>query len=579
MVICNPKRIVAICYFLFFLLGSIHISWSQSRSVDLQQLSAVDPAERPRYLHGLKLENLDSAAFLATYNSFYKFAEDENDWRMLWDLRFYYFLQRDVLQSNAEDNIRLLTELEAIAIIKKFKPGEFIAKHFLYFEKHYADQLSIGALYTHLLREFEQIEVIGDEKLVDYDLEWVLYRNGRFMYKLGDLENALLFLKKAEQFIEPTLEGAHAYILVLNHLQAVYQQQNKINQGLAYAQKILDFATSVETDDLTWQQFFSQWQGLSSSDIAAMLIQQGKFEEGEEYARRSFELARSTDTADIANPTIEYDALQVLVSIKLKMRDLEGASSLLHRLDELYDQVGGHYNNYFNNIEYYECRARFHELKGEFAEAIHFSKLAEPLKDSLERRNDARHLEQLKQRLEAEKYNERIRQIEQEREFQKWLRNAVLAILLLTLLAAYLYFRQLNQQRRQQKAALEAAKEELRGLTQSFREKSAMAENLRLEIEALARAGQKSEYLEKLTSSTILTDEDWLRFRQVFEKVHPGYIEAQKVKYPRLTPAELRYLTLEKLQLSTNEMANMLGVSSSAVRKARGRMRNKRQNH
>ncbi|GJM33160.1 MAG: hypothetical protein DHS20C18_21610 [Saprospiraceae bacterium] len=67
-------------------------------------------------------------------------------------------------------------------------------------------------------------------------------------------------------------------------------------------------------------------------------------------------------------------------------------------------------------------------MKGEFAEAVHFSKLAEPLKDSLNRRNDARHLEQLKQRLEAEKYDERIRLIEQEREFQKWLRNAALAI-------------------------------------------------------------------------------------------------------------------------------------------------------
>ncbi|MEM8908254.1 MAG: hypothetical protein AAGD05_10450, partial [Bacteroidota bacterium] len=132
--------------------------------------------------------------------------------------------------------------------------------------------------------------------------------------------------------------------------------------------------------------------------------------------------------------------------------------SLLHRLDGIYETIGGDYENYFNNIEYFDCRARFHELKGEFAESIWYTNLAKPLKDSLARRNDARHLEQLKQRLEAEKYAKKIRLMEQEREFQEWLRNISFVILALVLVVAFFYFRRLHRHRQEQLAELNLAK-------------------------------------------------------------------------------------------------------------------------
>ena len=81
--------------------------------------------------------------------------------------------------------------------------------------------------------------------------------------------------------------------------------------------------------------------------------------------------------------------------------------------------------------------------------------------------------------------------------------------------------------------------------------------------------------MEQLTHSTILTDDDWLRFRSIFEKAHPDFMAAQKLLCPGLTPAELRYLVLEKLQLSTHEMAQMLGVSDNTIRQTRARLRRK----
>ncbi|MBK7939887.1 MAG: hypothetical protein IPJ82_23630 [Lewinellaceae bacterium] len=549
---------------------------AQIPGFDKVRWAALSSAQRCRFIHELELETLDSAAFMAICLPLTVIAEKEQDHRVAWLLQFYCFQQRGNLKRSAEDNIALLSELEKSASDEGWQTEQIVAGHYLAFEKHYAGQLPHEALYVHILKEFGQMEVFGFEKFRDFNMLWLTYHNGRFMYQLDDFDKALQFFHVGEKFIETTKSGGHISILVLNHLQTIYQHQKDYEKGIAYAQKILRIAQSSSTANPAEQIFYRQWQGLASVDIASMLVGQGKLAEGEAFADQGYELAKATDKiVSLAAMNLEYEALQVLIFTKLELGKLEDAGLLLRRLDELYDRVGGHYENYFNNIEYFECHAKYEEMRGALAAAMRYTRLAQPLQDSLERRNDARKLEQLKQRLDAEKYTERIRLIENEKELQEWLRNAAFAILTLMLLLAYGWFHRQRHLRRQKEAELEAARSELAALTQNFREKSEIAANLRLELENRSATGERSQYLEQLTRSTILTDDDWLRFRTVFEKVHPGFMEEQKTLQPDLTPAELRYLVLEKLQLSTHEMANMLGVNDNTVRKTRARLRRK----
>ena len=64
-------------------------------------------------------------------------------------------------------------------------------------------------------------------------------------------------------------------------------------------------------------------------------------------------------------------------------------------------------------------------------------------------------------------------------------------------------------------------------------------------------------------------------FGQLFEKVHSGYLYRVKEKIPGLTPAETRLMALVKLQLSTKEMAAVLGISPNSVRSTWSRLRKK----
>jgi hypothetical protein len=307
-------------------------------------------------------------------------------------------------------------------------------------------------------------------------------------------------------------------------------------------------------------------------NLANMLVKQGKFAEGEVFASQGYASLKATGEED---PQAEFDALLILVPTKLELHKLDEAASLLCRMDQIHKTVGSKEYYYFKNIRFFEAYAKYHELQGDLSAAYRYANLAKPLQDSLRRRNDAHKLEKIQQQLEAQKFTDKIRMIENEKQLQTMLRNALLVILVLVLALAYGNFHRMRYLRRQSLKELQAAKNELENFTQHLREKSELAENLRSEIERLSNSGERSEYLEKLTRSTILTDDDWAQFRNLFEKVHPDFIAEQKNLYPGLTQAELRYLVLEKLQLSTHEMASMLGVSDGTIRQTRMRLKRK----
>ncbi|MBK9016241.1 MAG: hypothetical protein IPM82_20445 [Saprospiraceae bacterium] len=131
--------------------------------------------------------------------------------------------------------------------------------------------------------------------------------------------------------------------------------------------------------------------------------------------------------------------------------------------------------------------------------------------------------------------------------------------------------------RQQEQAELESAKNALDALTQGFREKSDMAEKLRSEMDGLAARGERSQHLEQLHPVGSPHRSALDTVRALFEQIHPGFLEAQMTATPKLTPAELRFLALEKLGLGYQEMANILGVSLQTVYKTGQRMRKKTQ--
>lgn len=81
-----------------------------------------------------------------------------------------------------------------------------------------------------------------------------------------------------------------------------------------------------------------------------------------------------------------------------------------------------------------------------------------------------------------------------------------------------------------------------------------------------------SALIRELRNSTILTKNDWIKFREMFTAAYGNFLEETESKLPDISQAELRYLSLRKLQLKTPDMAKMMGISETSVRSIKSRL-------
>jgi DNA-binding CsgD family transcriptional regulator len=86
---------------------------------------------------------------------------------------------------------------------------------------------------------------------------------------------------------------------------------------------------------------------------------------------------------------------------------------------------------------------------------------------------------------------------------------------------------------------------------------------------------EKTVYLDQLKSKIILTEDDWLTFKNIFLTLYPTFITTLLKINPSLTNAEIRMATLLKLKYSNTEISRKLGISPNSVRRTNLRLRNK----
>ena len=106
-----------------------------------------------------------------------------------------------------------------------------------------------------------------------------------------------------------------------------------------------------------------------------------------------------------------------------------------------------------------------------------------------------------------------------------------------------------------------------------------------LEIsESLDALGTKKEEKDIATSirkisqhirNSIKQDDRWEEFRLYFEQVHDDFYAKLKISFPKLTHNDLKQCALVKLNLSLEDSATILGVSSESVRVSRYRIQKK----
>lgn len=220
------------------------------------------------------------------------------------------------------------------------------------------------------------------------------------------------------------------------------------------------------------------------------------------------------------------------------------------------------------------------------------------LKDSLEKRINDKEIQRFLWQGETERYHRAIQSAEEKRLHTKRIYQFIGLCLILVFAIVLLLINRSKAKIKMRNALLEKdqlklgyerqlldqelliLKDSLGEFTNTIKQNDTTIQQLRQEIVKVseqnpAYMAQVSDSLNAMLQTHIMTDERWLKFRHVFDKVYPGYLSQMKQNYSKITDNDLRILALQKLELNNSSMSELLCVSNEAIKKAKQRLKKK----
>ncbi len=116
---------------------------------------------------------------------------------------------------------------------------------------------------------------------------------------------------------------------------------------------------------------------------------------------------------------------------------------------------------------------------------------------------------------------------------------------------------------------------ELSNATMNLIRKNEALLSLKSELEKTELPSQESDRLDRHIEAHLSGDKDWELFEAAFNQVHDAFFKKLKTQYPDLTTGDLRLAAFLKLNLSSKEVASLLGLSVRGVENKRYRLRKK----
>jgi tetratricopeptide (TPR) repeat protein len=317
------------------------------------------------------------------------------------------------------------------------------------------------------------------------------------------------------------------------------------------------------------------WRGLIKGNRGDVFFLQGQYDSAAPLLQ--FDYERSLATRNSENASM---SLQRLARIKNSTGDHAGALKMLREAQRLIQPSG--------IIDYHmsilEAMAIVFRDMGQADSAFAYLEASRKYQIMTENNAAQNRMDIVKLRMNNEQNIHRILQLSREKNRIKLIRNFIITLAILGAAFGFLYFnRQKLKMRLRQQEALEAKKkaeaeaknasEQLNIFTHRVLEKTNLVEKLQDELKQRELNEEQLHYINELSQHSILTDADWEQFKNLFEKVYPGFFIRLKNEVPDITLAEQRMAALSKLQVSAKEAATLLGISPNSVNKTRSRLR------
>ncbi len=420
----------------------------------------------------------------------------------------------------------------------------------------------IGLAVMYEMNGIDLSEKISEE-IRPYDYQFL----AEILYRVREYNSSIKYALKAADAWGNSAGADKTYIVsCLNTVALGYHRQDKYDSALFYYNHALELAKRAGS---------YIWTGIVTGNMAQIYYAQKKYDSAYPIFLNDYRTSKDSGYYDNAANSLQWAA-----RTNLALGDKPVA---LKQVREAFDLLRLWRDNGYLRNAYYTATQIFREM-GNYDSAFYYNNLYASLNDSLERVVSTSTTDIAKARLndEASKYN--IQTLKREKRTQLVLRNIIIVgvILLFVFLLLMINRRTLKTKMKMEKIEQEkllmerevaSAKDQLRMFTENVIEKTNLIEKLEMQVKGKDVTSEQHSIMSELTQKTILTEQDWYKFKSLFEKIYPAFFLKLKDKFPDITLAEQRMAALIRLHLTTRQMASMLDISLDSVHKSRQRLR------
>lgn len=497
--------------------------------------------------------------------------------RMCYRIPFSLRFEQHFPQGDYKSPIAILNNAKSWAKEKGFEDIAGSCEH--YIGQIYFRASRYGPAFEHLLKADKIFREVGYEQVPAASI--YLYNLGLDYYLFEEYDKAQECFLTASRypFYLPRIE-----LNTLNTIGLIYARNKEWDKAASFYRQTITKAT-VYAD--------KAWGGIGSGNLGNVFLSKGENDSALFYHRINYD----NNITEHAPEDVAKSALSIAtIFVKMKQPD-----SALYYIRSGQALAGLYITDSVESLQYKKrllvIKIDYLKLKGDYRNALLLSDSLSMITASLQQKLDTKILNRAVEKVEMEGYQTELALLESRKSISQLRFYLLTGMLLVIIVIVSLIFRRYRLRKNHQMQVTEKekqllsvekmrAEEELKNAEERFtkylatlKEKTQLIENLDSELTVLKQttntAGLETlaANMDKLVSSTILTDEDWRHFKTLFEQVQPGFLAQLKDKFPDLSPGETRLLILTKLNLSTREMATMLGISVDAIRKARYRLR------
>lgn len=466
----------------------------------------------------------------------------------------YYFTDNDTAMFFLDSALKLYVGIDD-------KKGQMMCLSKLSVLHH-----NTGKVDTAFALAYKAVE-IGEKLNYDTLLAETYIRLGNFYSSIGKYKKARVFYNKTIIINLPnTKHGAYGAFGKL------YRESGDLDSARYYLNRSLVYYKSQDTLSVRVLYNLSSLYGT----LGIVLFEENMSKEGLWNFKESFRISKKIGNnrntiAGLLNLSIAYD---------FNGNSSQSLDALLHALnmaDTLsLDKL---------KLKAYKLISEHYLYQEEYKSAYEYLALYQKLKAELDKIDYRKILYEKEQEYLRQIQKEELKTLAAEKERTRIIYLFIIAALsfLFILLTLFLY-RKVHLKTKEKKrledesklltSSIDHAKNNISNLNQHLSEQNKLIIKLENEITNY-KSSNLDNGIKDLAKMKILHNEDWEEYMKGFQSLHPNFFTVIESKYSQLTEGEKRQLIMIKLDYSRKKSAQILGISSESVKRARQRLSKK----